>query len=166
MYICDAILGNRDRHHGNWGYLTIGSTYLIAPIYDNRYSLFPDVCRSINQFEVDEFKFLSDRSERFPASMFRVDDINKGTRKTNYYEIIGDRNISSLLNSRLDYFRNNLGIETIYKNIVLVVNDISDFIPEIYKRFYIEIVCMRYLHIIERLSIEDSYKEVRRLIND
>lgn len=50
MFICDAILANRDRHWGNWGYFSDGTSYKIAPIYDNGASLFPDVDLVINQY--------------------------------------------------------------------------------------------------------------------
>ena len=49
-FICDAILGNRDRHAGNWGYLKFSSGYLPAPIYDNGGSLFPNFDSKINEY--------------------------------------------------------------------------------------------------------------------
>ena len=54
MFICDAILGNRDRHRGNWGYLVIkgngADNYVPAPLYDNGASLFPDVSKLIDKY--------------------------------------------------------------------------------------------------------------------
>lgn len=38
VFLCDAVLANRDRHAGNWGYRDTGD---FCPIYDNGASLFP-----------------------------------------------------------------------------------------------------------------------------
>lgn len=71
MFVCDAILGNRDRHHENRGYLYKGNEFRPAPIYDNGGCLFPGVSRVIYKFLENEFLFLSERTERFPASLLR-----------------------------------------------------------------------------------------------
>ena len=34
MFVMDALIGNRDRHLGNWGILETSDTYEFAPIYD------------------------------------------------------------------------------------------------------------------------------------
>ena len=59
MFICDAILGNRDRHQGNWGYLgkTGYTNYKVAPIYDNGGSLYPGVYKEINNINKDRKEF-------------------------------------------------------------------------------------------------------------
>jgi len=36
----------------------------------------------------------------------------------------------------------------------------SALIPQVYKQFYVDIVLVRYLHIIQRLSIEDAIRRV------
>lgn len=45
MFICDAIIGNRDRHWGNWGYIKLNKPnggYKFAPLYDNGAGLYPE----------------------------------------------------------------------------------------------------------------------------
>lgn len=53
MCMLDAILGNRDRHHGNWGYICKGNEYRITKIYDNGASLFPNVNNKMNEYIKD-----------------------------------------------------------------------------------------------------------------
>lgn len=40
MFVVDAFIKNPDRNNGNWGVLWDGSTYRLAPVYDNGSSLF------------------------------------------------------------------------------------------------------------------------------
>lgn len=165
MYICDAILANRDRHHGNWGYVKLFGRVYPAPIYDNGGSLFPDVSKVIDKFSINEYKFLEERCEKFPASLF-CREREDGTRKrTNYYEVLSECSFDKRLLSKMNYYQHVLNLEDIYKNIQDVVNSLGNLIPNNYKRFYIMIVCMRYCHIICRESIEESYRKVRCLID-
>ncbi len=39
IYVVDAILGNFDRHGGNWGFIKKNNHYSLAPIFDNGSSL-------------------------------------------------------------------------------------------------------------------------------
>lgn len=41
MFIVDALIGNFDRHGGNWGFIKKDNQYRIAPVYDNGSSLYP-----------------------------------------------------------------------------------------------------------------------------
>ena len=43
MFIIDALIGNTDRHNGNWGFLyhKLDKTMMFAPIYDNGSCLNP-----------------------------------------------------------------------------------------------------------------------------
>lgn len=56
---------------------------------------------------------------------------------------------------------NNHGFSKIFYNIYSVVQEVADIIPAPHRRFYIAITCVRYLHIIERKSIEDAYSIVK-----
>lgn len=40
MFVVDALIKNPDRNNGNWGVLWDGSSYVLAPVYDNGSSLF------------------------------------------------------------------------------------------------------------------------------
>lgn len=80
MFVCDAILANRDRHPGNWGYITGPGVYEPAPIFDNGGALFPGIHKVIHEF--NGFDFVWERSDFFPASMLKGPD----GRKMNYYD--------------------------------------------------------------------------------
>lgn len=174
MFICDAILGNRDRHHGNWGYIKYknGTSYTPAPIYDNGASLFPDICKRIYEYSESlrtnkEMQFIADRAEKFPASIFMMERANGEIKRTNYYEMLSDLRVNKILASEVKNIREKVGFSQIYEAIFREVSKVRQFIPYEYRRFYIMIVCVRYLHIVERRSIKESYMiSVRRLNNE
>lgn len=160
MYMLDAVLGNRDRHHGNWGYICKGKEYKISKIYDNGASLFPNVNDKIDEYKRDRKKFLFERCEKFPASLLMVYDKKEGRNKrTNYYEYVG--NYKQYKEMEIAYNKiKSFGLERVYEAIKNASS--SKLIPVDLRRFYIDIVCIRYMHIIERLDFEESY---RRLLN-
>lgn len=163
MFICDAILGNRDRHHGNWGYLKEKPSYRPAPIYDNGASLFPDVERNIDRYKMlvqqnKEFEFIAERSEKFPASVFQMERADGKIKKTNYYEILSDLRVNKILAQEVRYFREKIGFSRIYEAIFRSVYSADTIIPYYYKRFYIMVTCVRYLHMIERKDLKTAYK--------
>lgn len=161
MYMLDAILANRDRHPGNWGYICSNKSYYIAPIYDNGSSLFPDVSANLPSYQRDRKKFLEERCERFPASLLCVYSSKMGrNRRTNYYEVVGQSGIYK--EQDIAYLKiKSFGIEKIYTIIKEICN--NKYIDKVLAQFYIDIVCIRYMHIILRMSFEESYKELIRL---
>jgi len=86
MFLFDAILGNRDRHEGNWGFVKKNSKTGLSPIFDNGSSLFPDVDLS----DWKHYQFVKDRVLRMPASQFKMwkPGIIDRPMRTNFYEII------------------------------------------------------------------------------
>lgn len=172
MFICDAILGNRDRHHGNWGYLACKDGYVPAPIYDNGASLFPDLSTRIDEYikaisENKEYVFIEQRAEKFPASLFQKERANGEIKRTNYYEMLSDLRWNKTLAREVRAIREKVGFNQIYESIFRAVLEVKDIIPYPYRRFYILIVCTRYLHLIERKNIKQSYVQaLRRLSNE
>lgn len=158
MYMIDAILANRDRHHGNWGYLCSEGSYSLAPIYDNGSSLFPNVTQNLSEFSRNEKKFLFDRAERFPASLLMIWSSKENrTKRTNYYEYIGKCTKDKYALKAYELLKQR-GTKSISDAIKKASS--SPLIPDELRRFFIDIVIMRYAHIILRLDLEDSYKEV------
>lgn len=171
MFICDAILGNRDRHHGNWGYLACKDGYVPAPIYDNGASLFPDLETKIREYQkaIDdnkEYIFIEQRAEKFPASLFQKERDNGEVKRTNYYEMLSDLRWNKTLAREVKAIREKVGFNQVYESIFRAVTEIKDILPYEYKRFYILIVCTRYLHMIERKSIKQSYIQSFRRLSD
>ncbi len=158
MYMLDAILGNRDRHHGNWGYICKGNEYRITKIYDNGASLFPNVNNKMNEYRKDRKNFLFERCEKFPASLLMIyDEKEKRNKRTNYYEYIG--NYKKYKEMEIAYNKiKNIGLEKIYDTIKAASN--NELIPELLRKFYIDIVCIRYMHIIERLNFDECYRRL------
>lgn len=158
MYMLDAILGNRDRHHGNWGYICKGNEYRITKIYDNGASLFPNVNNKMNEYIKDRKNFLFERCEKFPASLLMIyDEKEKRNKRTNYYEYIG--NYKKYKEMEIAYNKiKNIGLEKIYDTIKAASN--NELIPELLRKFYIDIVCIRYMHIIERLNFDECYRRL------
>lgn len=155
MYVCDAILGNRDRHWGNWGYLIKDKRYYPAPLYDNGGSLYPGIFKVIHEFP--SLKFMSDRTYIFPASLLLVE---KGDRayRTNYYDILSNTQNVDLLNVIAD-----LKSRFSWKDIATIAFNIIkplDIEPKL-KEFWSEIIPIRYRCLIELEPIEPVYDEVR-----
>ena len=164
MFICDAILGNRDRHHGNWGYLYNEelNKMNMAPIYDNGGSLFPDVDKVINTFNNQSMKkLLFDRSEFFPASLFMVVRKDGKVARSNYYTILGDLRINRVLSNEVRSIINKVGYYGVLSSIRKSVNSIGNILTPEYKLFYMGVTCLRYLHIIERKDLEQAYRIIR-----
>lgn len=73
MFIVDALIGNFDRHGGNWGFIKRNNQYRIAPVYDNGSSLYPKLNTDekiaevlASQEEIDK------RIYQFPTSHIKV----------------------------------------------------------------------------------------------
>lgn len=165
MFICDAILGNRDRHHGNWGYLKLKgrqTDYIPAPVFDNGGSLFPDLSRKISEYSIkgNELKFLLDRAEKFPESLFRIERSDGSVKRTNYYEMLSNLDFNDTLKNEVYQIRKNVGYNGIRKIAIGILNSAGDLIPDIYKSFYLRIIELRYLHIIERMDLKKAVKYI------
>ncbi len=164
MFIVDAILGNRDRHWGNWGYLAYKNRYNLAPLYDNGASLYPNVNNVIISYinEETRYKFLYERVFTFPASLFKIKKEDRCYR-SNYYEMFSDLRVNKIFASQVKTFRLKYDYKEIYSRIYNIVNNLG--IPIEYKRFYVEIVTLRYMCIIERKDFSCSYRIVERMLN-
>ena len=188
QFMLDAILGNRDRHWGNWGYLLNSDRKVarVAPIYDNGGSLFPGVEKYIEEMKTDEKKFICDRSGYHPASVLRTMTMT-GSKKSNYYKIIGmiadekpDKydSLSDEDRKKTDFEKKNMQIPEfiqIYNEFKskYTVDDIADrikdavntvMIEDTYQRFYKLVTITRYLHIILRKDLDESYEIAYRLV--
>lgn len=160
MFICDAILGNRDRHWGNWGYLADGDKYTIAPIYDNGACLFPDVNRVISEYTQNPKAFLYDRVFVFPASLFKVRRPDRAYR-SNYNEMFSDLRINNVFASSVKKFRESITWQHVFNIMVSIVEPIPNLHP-VYKRFYIEIASLRYGCIVLRSNYDKLFLEVEK----
>ena len=140
MFIADALVGNVDRHNGNWGYLINENLkkIQIAPIYDCASCLYPqltdeDIARIINN--KDE---MNARVYIFPTSALK-----ENGKKINYYNYI----------NKLENEECNKALLRIYPLIdmkkIYEIIDNTPVISDIRKEFYKKILQLRYEKILK-----------------
>ena len=85
MFIVDALIGNWDRHNGNWGFLynTRTDEMRIAPIYDCGSCLFPQADAETMQAVLDDPAERDLRTFQIPTS-----GIKQNGQKINYFDFI------------------------------------------------------------------------------
>ena len=139
IYIVDALLGNFDRHGGNWGFLKKDNKYYMAPIFDNGSCLFP------NMIDEDEMvKIINDEEQinlrvyKFPTSQIKLNG-----DKSSYFDVI----------SSLKFDEINKALRRIYPlidlNKIFTLIDEIDVISDIHKLFYKTMIKHRYEKIIK-----------------
>ncbi len=135
VFIADALLGNFDRHNGNWGFLYDGKTQTseIAPVFDCGSCLLPQADEPVMRKILDNEDELNARIYRFPTSAIKQDGI-----KINYYDFI----------SRVKYEECNAALLRIAPKIDLQkINGFLDSVPyisETQKEFYKKYISARY----------------------
>lgn len=85
MFVADALLGNFDRHNGNWGFLYDEKRdhARIAPVFDCGSCLLPQADEGVMR------KVLTDRDEMNARIFtFPVSALRNGGRKINYYDFL------------------------------------------------------------------------------
>ena len=140
MFIVDALIGNMDRHNGNWGFLynTIDDTISIAPVYDCGSSLYPQADNSIMEKVLHDEDELKIRIYEFPSSA-----IFENGKRINYFEFISSNRNTDCTNALLRIYP-RINIDLIYK----LINDI-DCISDLEKAYYKTIIYERYKRILE-----------------
>lgn len=134
MFIVDALIGNFDRHGGNWGFIKRDNQYRIAPVYDNGSSLYPklNTDERIKAVLASEDE-INQRIYQFPTSHIKVKN-----RKSSYFEVI----------SSLQFEDCNAALKRIVPRIhfdrIHVLIDEIEGISEIRKHFYKTMLQQRY----------------------
>ena len=148
MFIADCLVGNFDRHNGNWGFLINESQRKIeiAPIYDCASCLYPQLTDERITEIINDEEEMEARVFVFPTSALKIND-----KKINYFEYING----------LENEECNDALFRIFPKIDLgKINKIIDetpFISNIRKEFYKKIIQMRYEKILKY-----SYEKVCR----
>ena len=144
MFIIDSVIGNTDRHNGNWGFLVNKKTKKIefSPIYDCGSCLNPMLEDSdIEEMNVENFK-------NIVLNCYSC--LKENNKKINYMTFIKSRK-NNECNEALRRMFNKIDIEKIDN----FINDIS-CISDVRKDFYKKIISMRY----------DILKKVYNELND
>ncbi len=152
MFIADSLVGNFDRHNGNWGFLIDeGAEKIeIAPIYDNASCLYPQLDDATMENIMKNKEEMEARVYVFPTSAIKIND-----KKINYFEFIG-----SLENEEC-----NKALKRIYQLIdIKKINKIIEntpYISNVRKEFYKKIINLRYEKII-KYSYEKLYSKMKK----
>lgn len=135
MFAVDALLGNFDRHNGNWGFLHdpgSGET-CIAPVFDCGSCLLPQADENVMRSVLENDDMLHARVYQFPTSAIKL-----GGRKINYYDFLtGNRDADC-----------QAAVQRIYRRIhmeqIHALIDGVPYITDLQKRFYQRYIQARY----------------------
>lgn len=135
VFIVDALLGNFDRHNGNWGFLYNENTNTasIAPVYDCGSCLLPQAGEKVMKDVLSNKDALNARVYQFPTSAIKIND-----KKINYYDFIKARSNEDC-NKALDRMLPKINIIEINKLI-----DNIEYLSDIQKKFYKTYIKARY----------------------
>lgn len=151
MVLFDAILGNTDRHSGNWSIVKKGNERLLSPIYDNGACLFP---RAMREFGSDKYDWLKTRTLTFPNSKIMLDNPEKKRSRMNYIELIDSGIVPKYI---LNEFR-QIDIDSILNQL----REENMWLSEKDWEFYYTTIKLRFLVIICGMDFEYAYKEVEK----
>ena len=148
MFIVDALIGNWDRHNGNWGFLynTVTDEITLAPVYDCGSCLFPQADEEIMQKTLDDPAELEVRIFERPLSGIKMNG-----QKIQYFKFISSLENEDC-NKALKRILPKIDIEKIYKII-----DETPFISDLQKEFYKTMLRERK----ERI-LDFSYQKLRK----
>ncbi|MBQ4526679.1 MAG: HipA domain-containing protein [Clostridia bacterium] len=135
VFVIDALLGNFDRHNGNWGFLFNEETQTseIAPVFDCGSCLLPQADGKIMKAVLENEDELNARVFQFPTSAIKLND-----KKINYYDFISStENIDC----------NNAILRILPKVDIEKINSFIDdtpYISDLQKDFYKTYINARY----------------------
>lgn len=132
MFIIDTLIGNTDRHNGNWGFLinTKTKTASFSPIYDNGSCLNPLLD------DIDIEKLNETEIKNLAINTYSV--LKENDKKINYISYIRSQKNKDCNEALLRIF-NNINITKITE----FINSIP-YISDIRKNFYIKLLNIRY----------------------
>lgn len=141
MFIVDALIGNWDRHNGNWGFLYNSRTdeISIAPVYDCGSCLYPQADESIMKKTLEDSAEMDFRVFEIPLSGIRQDG-----EKIRYFDFI-----SSLKNKECNAALKRI-MPKIDMNRINALIDETPFITELQKTFYKTMLIVRKEKILDK----------------
>lgn len=141
MFIVDALIGNWDRHNGNWGFLYNSRTdeISIAPVYDNGSCLFPQADENIMMATLEDPSEMNFRIFEIPVSGIRLDG-----QKIRYFDFI-----SSLKNEDCNRALKRI-VPRIDMNKIAELVNTTPYISDLQKRFYFTMLAERKEKILDK----------------
>jgi HipA-like C-terminal domain. len=152
MFIADALLGNFDRHNGNWGFLMDqeNQTAEIAPIYNCGSCLYPQLNEESMSVVLAKQEEIEKRVFIFPTAQIKEND-----DKINYFDFI-----SSLKNLKCNEALIRITSNVNLANINKIINNTS-YISEIQREFYKTMIKARKEYILD-FSVEKLKQQTKR----
>lgn len=135
MFVVDALIGNWDRHNGNWGFLynSMNDSISLAPIYDCGSCLFPQID------EQQIAKVLKDKNEM----KYRIFDVPTSAilqdgKRINYYKMLSSHEYKEL-DEAIQKIANKVDLNRINA----LIDDV-ECISDNHKLFLKQIIELRY----------------------
>ena len=127
IFIVDALIGNWDRHNGNWGFLYEVDTdrITLAPVYDCGSCLYPQADAEIMKMTIDNQKERELRIFSIPLSGIKLNN-----QKINYFDYISSLENKDC-NEALKRIVPKINLDSINKII-----EETPFIDELQRNFY------------------------------
>ena len=127
MFIVDALIGNWDRHNGNWGFLYNNATdeVTLAPVFDCGSSLYPQADEDLMKKILSDKNELNHRIFDIPLSA-----VTYNGKKINYFKFLSEGKFPDC-NKALKRIASRIDIKKIYEII-----DNTPTITELQKEFY------------------------------
>lgn len=153
MFIVDALIGNWDRHNGNWGFLYNSRTdeISIAPVYDCGSCLYPQADESVMKMTLENSAEMDFRVFEIPLSGIRQDG-----EKIRYFDFI-----SSLKNRDCNAALKRI-LPKIDMNKINALIDGTPSISDLQKTFYKRMLAERKEKILDK-SLQLLRKRERAL---
>ena len=155
MFAADALLGNFDRHNGNWGVIVNENTMEVrmAPVYDNGSCLYPQLTDEQMKAIMKDPKEIENRIYGFPNSALKEQD-----RKINYFSFLSTTKNKDCIEA-LRYVQQHYNEEKI-KNILAKAP-----ISNVKKEFYLLIIKERKNKIIDKaLELQIERKKAEKTV--
>jgi len=135
MFVIDAILGNFDRHNGNWGFLSdpVSGETEIAPVFDCGSCLLPQADEKVMREVLSNKDAMNARVFQFPTSALKQDG-----QKINYYDFL----------MKAEYAGCNAALKRIYgrtdmEKIRIFIGEVP-YISNLQKEFYDRYITARF----------------------
>lgn len=140
MFIVDALIGNWDRHNGNWGFLynPLDDTISLAPIFDCGSCLFPQVDEEMMNLILENKDELNIRIFERPLSIIKINN-----QKIPYFKFISSLK-NEECNNALKRILPKIDMDKIYQ----IIDD-TPYISSLQKAFYKTIISERKKQILD-----------------
>lgn len=134
MFIIDALIGNWDRHNGNWGFLYHMPTdsLTLAPVFDCGSSLYPQADEQMMEKILHDKREMNHRIFNIPLSAIQIN-----RKKINYFEFISSLDCADCSRA-LSRILPRIDMEKITE----MIHE-TPYISDLQKEFYRVMLCAR-----------------------